>query len=127
MIHSPKSTYWRNKADKEVTKYYSGLPCVVCGSDYMTCGHHVVSRSISAYLRHHPFNIIALCPTHHKFSNELAAHSKNPLAQVEFVKWLKKNMPKGYNLLRAYKQFRTEPYNYEENYNEWKELNGGAE
>ena len=115
--------YWRRKADKEVTKYFRGEPCAVCGTRLNTCGHHIVERSLSAYLRHHPKNLIALCPTHHKFSNELAAHSKNPLAVRAFTDWLKANRPNSYALLETYKQYRGEKVDYEEEYEQWKKMN----
>lgn len=117
------STYWRKKADGEVTKYYTGQPCIVCGTTYQTCGHHLVERSLSAYLRHNPKNIVALCTRHHKYDNDLAAHSKNPLAVKAFAEWVKMNYPEGYKLLVTYKQFRTEKHNHKEAYLEWKQIN----
>ena len=115
--------YWRNKADKEVTKYFRGSPCKVCGSEHMTCGHHIVHRSV-AYYRHHPHNLIPLCPTHHKFSNDLAPHSKNPLAVQAFLDWLKDNHEVGYQCLQDYKKHLGEKVDYEQAYNDWKDLNG---
>ncbi len=121
--HKPNSRYWQKKADNEVTKYFTGLPCKVCGTTYQTCGHHIVERSLSAALRHHPLNIIALCVKHHKFGNELAAHSKNPLAVNAYTDWLQTNHPKRYELLETYKQYRTEKVDYEQNFYEWREMN----
>jgi hypothetical protein len=120
---SPNSKYWRDKADKEVTKYYTGRPCTICGTTYQTCGHHLVERSLSAFLRHNPLNIVALCTKHHKFSNDMAAHSKNPLAVKAFIEWIRDNKPESYKLLETYKQFRAEKYSYRENYEEWKQIN----
>ena len=122
MARKPK-LYWRKKADKEVTKYYTGLPCKICGTTHQTCGHHIVERSLSAYFRHCPYNIIALCIKHHKFSNEIAAHSKNPLAVKAFIEWLKNNYPKGYECLETYKQYTGSDVDYEQAYYDWKELN----
>jgi len=118
--------YWRNKADKEVSKYYRGLPCKVCGSTYMTCGHHIVHRSV-AYYRHHPSNLIPLCPKHHKFSNELAAHSSNPLAVQAFLDWLKEHYVVGYECLLDYKKHLGEKVDYEQQYLEWREINENAD
>ena len=115
-------SYWKKKADKEVTKYYTGLPCKVCGSEHMTCGHHIVHRSV-AYFRHHPHNIIPLCPKHHKFSNDLAPHSNNPLAVEAFLDWLNENCWSGYQCLKEYKQHLGEKVDYEQAYLEWKGLN----
>jgi DNA-binding transcriptional LysR family regulator len=116
-------TYWRNKADKEVSRYHTGLPCAVCGTTRLTCGHHIVERSLSAFYRHHPYNLIALCPDHHTWSNDLAAHSRHPKAVKAFVDWLKEHHPRRYDLLDTYKQHRGEKVDYEENYNEWKAMN----
>lgn len=124
MIKKSQS-YWKKKADKEVSKYYTGQPCKVCGTTYQTCGHHIVHRSI-AYYRHHPYNLIPLCPKHHKFSNDLAPHSKNPLAVKAFLEWLKENYNVGYECLQNYKRHLAEKVDYEENYNEWKEMNETA-
>ena len=116
------ATYWKKKADKEVTKYYRGLPCKVCGSTYMTCAHHIVHRSV-AYYRHHPHNLISLCPKHHKFSNELAPHSKNPLAVRAFLDFIRQTYKCGYKCLKGYKLHLGEKVDYEQAYLEWKELN----
>ena len=117
------SIYWRNKADKEVSRYYRGLPCAICQTTYKTCGHHIVSKSISAFYRHHPRNLIALCPTHHKFGNDIAAHSKNLKAVEAFIGWLKTNHPKRYELLDTYKQHNGQKVDYEEAFHEWREMN----
>jgi hypothetical protein len=122
---------YKKKADKEVSKYYKGLPCKVCESQgientHATCGHHIVSRSI-AYYRHHPHNLIPLCPRHHKFSNEIAPHSSNVLAVEAFVKWLRKHYKVGYKCLKNYKQHLGEKVDYEKAYYEWKDLNNSLD
>ena len=101
----------RNKADRLITKLYTGQPCIICKqlgiiNTYRTCGHHCVNRSLSGYLRHDLLNIIPLCPSHHKFSNEIAAHSTYQPAQVAFVEWLRKYQPDRYDLLMNYKQMQ---------------------
>ena len=117
---------FKKKADKEVSKYYRGLPCKICESldkeNTNTCGHHIVQRTI-AYYRHHPHNLISLCPLHHKFSNDIAPHSNNPLAVEAFVKWLRKNYKQGYKCLKEYKKHLGEKVDYEQVYYEWKEIN----
>ena len=45
---NPRSTYWRNKADKEITRLFRGAPCIICGTTQNTCGHHLVSKARSA-------------------------------------------------------------------------------
>ena len=116
------STYWRNRADKEVTKYYTGLPCAICGTTHNTCGHHIVPREVPTF-RHDPDNLIPLCEKHHKYSNDLAPHSSNILAQEAFVKWLRENRPKAIELLETYKQFKGVKSDYREAYEEWVEMN----
>ena len=123
MKHNPNSKYWRKKADAEVSKYYRGQPCKVCGSVQNTCGHHIVARSLSSSLRHSPKNIIPLCHFCHMFSNELAAHSRYQPAQTAFVQWLKDNYPDGYDLLMTYKHYAGSKVDYEQAYNEWREMN----
>lgn len=109
---NPNSITLRTKCDKLITKFYSGKPCIICYQQtgvlnkYMTCGHHIVNRSLCAALRHDTRNIIPLCPTHHKFSNTLAAHSTYQPAQTAFVEWLKENYEVGYELLMTYKQIQ---------------------
>ena len=120
---NPNSTYWRNKADAEVTKYYKGQPCIVCGTTHNTCGHHIVERSLSSYLRHDPLNIVPLCQTHHTMGNEIAPHSKNPLAVREFVQFLQEKRSASYLLLETYKLYRNVKVDYKQAYEEWKELN----
>ena len=120
---NPNSTYWRNKADAEVTKYYKGQPCIICGTTHNTCGHHVVERSLSSYFRHNPRNIVALCQTHHTMGNEIAPHSKNPLAVKAFVEIIQESHGYAYELLETYKQYRNEKVDYKQAYEEWKELN----
>lgn len=116
---SDSSKYWRKKADKAVTDYYKGKPCVICKSTYRTCGHHIVERSLSAYCRHLEDNIIPLCESHHKWSNEIAAHSRYLPAVVAFKDWLKENLPMSYQLLLEYKKYTGIKVNYRKRYEYW--------
>ena len=93
----PGSRYWRNKTDPLVTRFYRGLPCVVCGVTKNTCGHHLVPREWGPG-RHDPANIIPLCPSHHCFSNQMAAHSTNAMAVACFVHWLAEYLPRLYEV-----------------------------
>ena len=120
------SKYWRNKADAEITHLHTGKPCEVCKSQgrintYLTCGHHVVAKSLCANLRHHKDNIVDLCSEHHLFSNELAAHSSNPLAIQAWITWLEIHKIEAYHLLLTYKQFTSVKPNYKEAYEKLKE------
>ena len=89
------SRYWRNKADKEITRIFRGQPCLICGTTENTCGHHLISRA-HELTRHDIRNLVPLCPTHHCYSNECAPHSKNALAVVEFVNKIISGYPDQY-------------------------------
>ena len=116
------SIYWRTKADKEVTKYYTGKPCAICGITHNTCGHHVVPREVPIF-RHDPDNLIPLCEKHHKYSNELAPHSSNILAQEAFAQWLRIERPKAIELLETYKKYKGVKSDYQQAYEEWVKRN----
>ena len=118
--HGSNSKYWRNKADKENTRLHRGKPCEICGTTHQTCGHHVVERSISAYYRHDQRNMVDLCTTHHKFSNEIAPHSKNPLAVEAWLKWLRKNRQDANKILSTYKLKTGAKIDYEQKFNDLK-------
>jgi hypothetical protein len=107
-IKSRREQYFKGKCDKIVAKLFTGQQCVICLSQgrintRLTCGHHIVAKSLSAYFRHSIENIICLCPEHHTFGIVIAAHSKYQPAQVVFIDWLKENMPDQYYLLHKYK------------------------
>ena len=89
---NPKSKYWRNKCDKEITRISKGKPCIICGSTHNTCYHHLIARR-KGITRHDLNNLVALCPSHHAFSNEIAAHSTNALAVRRFTEYLEEHYP----------------------------------
>jgi len=125
--HKPNSKYWRNKADKVFMVQFKGKPCEICLSygrtnTEKTCGHHVVAKSTSSYLRHVDKNIVVVCPTHHAFSNELAFHSTNLLAQNAALEWLKECRPDALECLETYKKYTGARVDYEQIY---LELKGG--
>lgn len=93
------SVKWRNKADKEITRLTRGRKCVICGTTHMTCGHHFIPRSRSSFLRHDIQNLFSLCPKHHMFSNDIAAHSTNALACHAFVEAIKAKFPERFDYL----------------------------
>ena len=121
MKNNPNSKTWRNRCDKLISRLYRGKPCVICLQQGITntntCGHHIVNRSLSAALRHDLHNIIALCPSHHKFGNICSAHSTYQPAQVAFVEWLKRNDGEGYYCLINYKGIEKDK-SYQEIYQE---------
>jgi hypothetical protein len=88
-----KSPLWRKKAFELFMSQYRGLPCAVCGTTDSTVGHHILEKR---YCPRHVFtsqNIVVLCPSHHKWSRDLAAHSMNGLAIDRFFRWLEKAIP----------------------------------
>ena len=96
---SPNSKYYITKADGEFMPQFRGLPCEVCGSTHMTCGHHNIPKGRCKALRYELKNMTVLCPTHHTMSNDLAAHSTNAFAVREYVNWFEKNRPEQYRWL----------------------------
>ena len=122
---SCNSVYWRTKADEVFMPQFRGKPCEVCLSygktnTYETCGHHTVTKSTSAYFRHVEKNIVVVCKTHHKTSNDLAFHSTNLLAQNAALEWLKECRPDALECLETYKKFRYTKVDYERIYIELK-------
>jgi len=91
-------------ADKHCFAYFRGLPCVVCGTTYQTCGHHIIPKSRSLRHRHSTENIIPLCPSHHTFGGDLCAHSQSSLAVGRFLDWLKANLPKQYQWVQEHER-----------------------
>lgn len=91
---------YRNKADELFMKKFRGMPCEVCNSTRHTVGHHNVSKSRSKALRYDARNITVLCPSHHKFSNDLSAHSTNVMAVDRYLEWFKSHNKKQYEYLK---------------------------
>ena len=87
--HGPKSTYWKKRADAEITRIYKGRQCLICGSTPCV-PHHIVGRA-NGLLRHDTCNIIPLCNEHHCTSNTLSAHSTNAEAQRMFGLYIMQN------------------------------------
>jgi len=89
-----KNQRFKKRCDALITEAGKKTICAVCGKK-PAFYHHLIPRNHALY-RHDFCNLLPLCPTHHKFSNKMAAHSTNALAVREFVKWLRKNYPKKY-------------------------------
>jgi len=105
--------YYRTKADGLFMKQFRGTHCEVCGSQDKTVGHHIVSKARSKALRYDMRNIIVLCPSHHKFSNDLAPHSSNQMACTRFVEWFKENKPAQYRWTKEHEHDQRK-YNYKQ-------------
>lgn len=87
------STYWRNKADIEITRLFSGSPCAVCGKTEHTCAHHLIPKKRCAMHRFSLENLLPLCQAHHMHGNIMAAHSTSVIAVRAFTSWLIETMP----------------------------------
>lgn len=93
---SPKSKYWKTKADALWGKIIHHLypRCAVGETGYSAeCNgrveaHHLISRANTA-TRHCIENGIGICSIHHKWSNKLSAHG----APLAFAEWLQNNHP----------------------------------
>jgi len=122
---NPNGSYWQKKADEALMVQFRGKPCEVCQSYGITnttgtCGHHVVPKKVSAYMRHVKRNIVIVCQGHHTGSNELAFHSTNILAVNAALEWLKECRPDALECLYTYKKFRNTKVDYEAKYLELK-------
>ena len=84
---------WKQTGDELVTEIGRGMLCAVCGTPNGVCLHHLLPKSRFDRFRFRRENLLPLCPSHHKFSNELAAHAGNALAVQRFSEWLALNHP----------------------------------
>lgn len=103
------SSFWKHEADELFMAQYRGLPCAVCASEgkqniFKTVAHHVIPKGRCPRHRLTAQNIVVLCPLHHKFSNEIAPHSANPLAVKRFWSWLENNRPEQYQWAMAHER-----------------------
>lgn len=87
------STYWRDKCDREITRLSKGVPCIVCGTTYNTCYHHMIPRSRTAYHRHNLDNLISLCQKHHRGGGDMCPHGDSMIVIDRFNAWMKENEP----------------------------------
>lgn len=92
-MKGPNDKYYRKKADELFMRQFRGRPCEVCNKSEGTCGHHIVNKARSKALRYDKRNIVVLCQSHHKFSNDLAPHSSNQMAVERFINWFKEKHP----------------------------------
>ena len=102
---------YRTKCDEIFMKPYRGLPCEICGSTKGTCFHHNIGKNISKALRFDPKCGTVLCPSHHKFSNEIAPHSTSVFAVGAYRDWFRENRPEQYKWLEENKYIERK-YNY---------------
>ena len=117
----PNSKYWMKKCDDLFMKQGHNQPCAICKETNSTCYHHIVAKSTCKALRYDIQNMLVLCPNHHNFSNEIAAHSTNAYAQRKFMEWLEENKPKQYKYCQE-NQHNRKPYKFKELYSRFKEI-----
>jgi len=120
------ATSWCGKADDEVTEYFKHQVCAVCGTPISVCGHHIIPRRRCVHRRHTFWNLLPLCPKHHRFSVEMAAHSESCLVVDRFNAWLKANHPIRWANSKRDEHIGVETegkVNYKEAYEWWRDLN----
>jgi hypothetical protein len=115
------SAYWMIRADKLFMSQAHGKPCEICQSEEGTVFHHVIAKSTCKALRYDLNNMVILCPQHHNFSNEIAAHSTNAYAQQSFMKWFEDQFPFKYEYCKEHQHNRTS-FNYKDVYEKFVEL-----
>lgn len=98
----------KKACDRLITEIFKDEPCEVCKTQgkietFRTCGHHACNKSLSVYFRHNPANLVTLCPSHHKFSTDIAPHSRNIKAIDAFTAWLKEHRPDAWKCVDTYK------------------------
>ena len=114
------SSYWMIRADKLFMSQAHGEPCEICGNTEGTVYHHHIAKSTCKALRYDLNNMVILCPQHHNFSNEIAAHSVNAYAQRKYMEWVENNKPEQYKYCEEYQHNRTK-FNYMDVYEKFVE------
>jgi len=83
-----------NKTIKKIDKLLAEIGkrsfCAVCGAQPAPL-HHILPKSTHPWLRAVIENLLPTCDEHHCTSNDLAAHSSNLEAQMNFNTWLNDN------------------------------------
>ena len=115
------SKLWRNKADAEITRLYSGQPCAVCGTTAHTCGHHLIPKGRCSAHRHTLCNILPLCIAHHSMGGEIAAHSTSALVIRRFISWLIENRVDTWKWMQEHERDTAKP-DYKARYEFLKEI-----
>ena len=115
------SKYWRNKADKEITRLLTGQPCKICGVTYKTCGHHLIPKSRCAIHRHTLENLYPLCRAHHMYGQVIAAHSQSAMVMQRFINWMEDHDPERLQWMREHEFDKGKP-DYKVRYEYLKDL-----
>ena len=73
-MDDPHSTYWKRKAWALLREMYAKVCCVPgCGVTERVNLHHILDKKAFPELYLEPWNLMGLCPSHHKFGR-LSAH-----------------------------------------------------
>ena len=124
------SSYWMGKCDKLFMKQGHNKECIICKAKGIittegTCFHHHIAKSTCKALRYDLMNMMILCPTHHNFSNEMAAHSTNAYAQRAYMEFIEVNFPEKYKYCEEHQKNQTK-YKYKDLYSKFKALADGG-
>ena len=117
--HPPNSAYWRKKAKNLFMSQFRGRPCAICGTRSQTAGHNLLPQGSHGAYIFDEANILPLCPYHHMFSNEIAAHSTSALVTAAFIDFLKEEHQEKYQWMLQHRKRGTVGYrNYRDLYEE---------
>lgn len=120
------ATWYKRKVVEAFMAGYRGQPCAVCGTTERTCAHHILAKGSHPAHIITPENIIVLCPSHHIFSNHMAAHSKNSFAVERFTDWMKINKFDQYKWGREH-EWDKKNYKWKQVYEQMKKEQKGGE
>lgn len=104
---SPRSKYWRNKADAEITRLYKNEPCWICHK-LPSEPHHLLAKSQHALHRHSLENLMPLCPSHHRFG-KMAPHSVDSMAVQDFNDYIRRVFPDTWAWMEAHRFDKGKP------------------
>lgn len=104
----PKDSTYQKTCDELFMRQFRCQPCEVCASMRKlvtdgVCGHHVVPKSRSKYLRYDKRNIVKVCQRHHRFGRDICAHGTAGISQHAFIDWFIEVRPSDYAFLEENK------------------------
>lgn len=94
----------RTKTKKDLLEIWSMVVrarehnrCEICGARGVMNAHHIRTKKFMS-TAYDLKNGVCLCPTHHRWSNEIAPHSDNCQAVENWLKWLSESKHAEYYL-----------------------------
>ena len=94
--------YEKQQVYEAFMEYWRYKPCIVCGTTYKTCGHHLIGKGSCPRHIVTPRNIEPACQKHHTFSNDIAPHSSNPFAVEAFNNLIRDKMPEKWEWMKEH-------------------------